>query len=443
MSDNRLEKKSGFKNLLASLLPGIFLIGYNIGTGSLTAMSKAGARYGTELLWAVLLSCLITWYLINFFSRFTMSTGMTAMEGYRKHIHPAYAWVLWGALSIIILSALMAMIGLLADVLVVWCEEMWQYDLNRKFAGIGLAIFVYGLILIGNTKRFEAMLSVMVALMGLAFIGSAIWFFPDIKAVLKGFIPSIPPTIIVDGKTVSPMVILPAMVGTTVSVFAFLIRSGQVKDQGWTMDDWKIQKRDALVSASMMFVLSAAVVLTATSTLHAEGYDLKHIKEMIPMLKPLFGPLALFVFAIGIMAAGTSSHLPNMMVIPWLTDDLNGKARNTRTGKKRIILALLTIVSIFGVFIEKSPILLLLLSQAGISFVMPMALLGIIYLSARHIKQPEHRPKKIEWALLTLIVCFAFFMSGLAAIGFKEKLNEAINKDKVKITNQVHKTTVH
>jgi len=70
--------KSSFKNMFASLLPGIFLIGYNIGTGSLTAMSKAGANYGTGLLWVVLLSCLI-----NFFSRFTMATGMTAMEGYR------------------------------------------------------------------------------------------------------------------------------------------------------------------------------------------------------------------------------------------------------------------------------------------------------------------------------------------------------------------------
>ncbi|MBW2567067.1 MAG: divalent metal cation transporter, partial [Deltaproteobacteria bacterium] len=40
--------------LFASLLPGIFLIGYNVGTGSVTAMSKAGANFGTDLLWAVL-----------------------------------------------------------------------------------------------------------------------------------------------------------------------------------------------------------------------------------------------------------------------------------------------------------------------------------------------------------------------------------------------------
>ncbi|MDW3408218.1 hypothetical protein NQ262_21315 [Escherichia coli] len=31
---------------LAAFAPGIFLIGYSIGTGSITTMAKAGANYG-------------------------------------------------------------------------------------------------------------------------------------------------------------------------------------------------------------------------------------------------------------------------------------------------------------------------------------------------------------------------------------------------------------
>lgn len=407
------------KQILATLMPGLFLIGYNIGTGSLTAMSKAGANYGCDLLWAVLLSCLITWYLINFFSRFTMATGMTAMEAYRKHIHPVYAWILWTGLSVIILSALMAMIGLLTDVVLVWCAEVWKFNADRRVVGIILALLVYSLILIGNTKRFEAMLSVMVALMGLAFIGSAIKFFPGFTTIMAGFVPRIPE--VAEGSDNSSMIILAGMVGTTVSVFAFLIRSGQVKDHGWTMADWKIQKRDALVSASMMFVLSAAVMLTATSTLHEQGLKMNHIKEMIPMLKPMFGPLALFVFALGIMAAGTSSHLPNMMVIPWLRDDMTGKPRNIRTTRKRLILGALSLISILGVFMPR-PVFLLLLSQAGISVVMPMALLGLMYLSAKPEIQKEHRPKPLEWLLLSLIACFSLFMSFQGIKGLIEDL---------------------
>ncbi len=341
-----------------------------------------------------------------------MATGTTAMEAYHRHIHPGYAWILWSLLSIIILSALMAMIGLLTDVVIVWFKEMWQLETDRRLVGLILALFVYSLILLGNTKRFELLLSIMVALMGIAFIGAAIWFYPGNKIVFTGFIPKLPN--IAEGSDNSSMIILSGMVGTTVSVFAFLIRSGQVKDHGWTMQDWKIQKRDAAVSALLMFVLSAAVMITATATLHVDGHKMNHIKEMIPMLKPMFGPAALFVFVTGIMAAGISSHLPNMMVIPWLSDDMAGRPRVTSTRQKRLLLAGLTIISILGVFTSR-PVFLLLLSQAGISVVMPMALLGLIYLSSRKDILTEHRPKKVEWVALFFIAIFSLFM-GLQGI---------------------------
>lgn len=395
-------------HLIKSLMPGIFLIGYNIGTGSLTAMSKAGANFGLDLLWAVLFSCLITWYLINFFSRFTMATGMTAMEAYRKHIHPMYAWILWVGLSVIILSALMAMIGLLTDVVLVWCREVWAIEVSRAVSSVALALIVYGLIFVGNTKRFESMLGIMVALMGVAFIGSAIWFFPGVKVVMHGLIPRLPD--VAEGSDNSSMIILAGMVGTTVSVFAFLIRSGQVKDHGWTMADWQMQKRDATVSAVMMFVLSASVMITAAATLHVQGQKMNQISEMIPMLKPIFGSLALFVFAVGIMSAGLSSHLPNMMVIPWLNDDMHGRPRNIRTASKRIFLGVLTVVSVMGIFMAR-PVFLLLLSQAGISIVMPMALLGLMYISARKDILGAYRPKPLDWVVLSLVACFSLFMS--------------------------------
>ena len=402
------------KQLFVSLLPGIFLIGYNIGTGSLTAMSKAGANFGCDLLWAVLLSCIITWYLINFFSRFTMVSGMTAMEAYRKHLHPAYAWVLWTGLSVIILSALMAMLGLITDVCLVWMQESLDIEANRLLVGILVGLFVYGLLLYGNTRRFEALLSIMVAIMGVSFIGSAIWFFPGWDIVLSGFVPSLPQ--VSSGSDNSSAVILAGMVGTTVSVFAFLIRSGQVKEHGWTMVDWKLQRRDALVSVVCMFILSAAVTITATATLHEAGMKMNHIKEMIPMLQPLFGPAALFVFTLGILAAGISSHLPNMMVIPWLSDDLAGRPRNVRTINKRLILAGLSIVSVLGIFTGR-PVFLLVLSQAGISLVMPMALIGLIYLSSRKDLLGEHRIAKADGYFLSLIVCFSLFMSYQALTG--------------------------
>ncbi len=268
------------------------------------------------------------------------------------------------------------------------------------------------------------MLGGMVALMGLAFIGSAIRFFPGWEVTLQGFIPRLPG--VADGSDNSPYVILAGMVGTTVSVFTLLIRSGQVKDHCWTMADWRVQKRDALVSASMMFLLSAAVLLTATSTLHAQGYKMNNIAEMIPMLRPMFGDWALVVFVVGILAAGFSSHLPNMMVIPWLTRDLQGQPRSTRTVHAAYVFGLLSLVSILGAILEARPVFLMLLSQAGISLVMPLALFGLMWLSTRRDLVQDHRPGGAEWVLLVGIGAFSLFMSFLALQGLVADLRSVL-----------------
>lgn len=83
-----------------SLLPGIFLFAYCIGTGSVTAMAKAGADYGMALLWTVLLSCLITFYLIDLYGKFTLVTGESALAAFRKYLHPAVGLFFIVALTI-------------------------------------------------------------------------------------------------------------------------------------------------------------------------------------------------------------------------------------------------------------------------------------------------------------------------------------------------------
>ena len=58
-----------FAKGLTLFLPGIFLLGFNIGTGSVTAMAKAGADYGVSLLWTIVASCLCTFFMVNQYGR--------------------------------------------------------------------------------------------------------------------------------------------------------------------------------------------------------------------------------------------------------------------------------------------------------------------------------------------------------------------------------------
>ena len=101
-----------FAKGLALFLPGIFLLGFNLGTGSVTAMAKAGAEYGMTLLWTIVASCLCTFFMINLYGRYTLVTGETALQAFRKHIHPAVGLYFIAALTLGVAGSVMGVMGI-------------------------------------------------------------------------------------------------------------------------------------------------------------------------------------------------------------------------------------------------------------------------------------------------------------------------------------------
>ena len=77
-------KKLG--KFLMAFGPGIFAIGYTIGTGSVTSMTIAGNDFGMDFLWVLLLSCLFSGMLIHVSGSYYLSTGETALFAIKKHL---------------------------------------------------------------------------------------------------------------------------------------------------------------------------------------------------------------------------------------------------------------------------------------------------------------------------------------------------------------------
>ena len=71
---------------LLGIGPGIFAIGYTIGTGSVTSMIVAGSTYGMQLLWVLALSCLFSWVLMEAYGRYYLVTGETALFAFRNRL---------------------------------------------------------------------------------------------------------------------------------------------------------------------------------------------------------------------------------------------------------------------------------------------------------------------------------------------------------------------
>lgn len=373
--------KQKFASTLALILPGIFLLGFNIGTGSVTAMAKAGATYGMSMLWTIIASCFTTYFLINLYGKYTLVTGETALQAFRKHIHPAMGIFFIVALTAGVSGSVIGVMGIVAEICFEWSKTIIDGGISPiYFAGFFVAM-VYFIFWNGKTQFFERALAVIVAIMAASFLLNFFIMMPPPIDILKGMIPSIPE--VSEGQGNGPLLVIASLVGTTVFSGLFIIRTTLVKEAGWTINDIKKQRNDAIVSVSLMFVISASIMAAAAGTLYAEGLGLSNASQMISMLEPLAGRLATTIFAIGIVSAGVSSQFPNVLMLPWLLCDYNQSERKMTLPKYRIMVLLISLLGLVVPLFNAPPVFVMIVSQAFQSVILPITVACILYLGNR------------------------------------------------------------
>ena len=210
---------------------------------------------------------------------------------------------------------------------------------------------------------------------------------PSPIEILTGLIPSVPK---VDApQSAGPLLVIASMVGTTVFSGLFIIRTTLVKEAGWTLQDERTQRNDALFAVFMMFLISAAIMAAAAGTLHVQGLGLSRASQMIELLEPLAGPLATSLFAVGIIAAGVSSQFPNVLMLPWLLCDYNETERDMTLLKYRLMVFAVSLLGLVVPLFGARPVLVMITSQAFNAVILPATVACIIYpVSYTHLTLP-------------------------------------------------------
>ncbi len=400
---------------LALFLPGIFLLGFNIGTGSVTAMAKAGAEYGMTLLWTIVASCLCTFFMINLYGRYTLVSGETALEAFRKHIHPLVGVFFIVALTAGVCGSVMGVMGIVADICHEWSKSVVAGGIPPIYFAATFIALVYFIFWNGKTQFFERSLAVIVAVMSACFLLNFFIMMPPPVDIMKGLIPNIPQAAIESGQ--GPLLVIASMVGTTVFSGLFIIRTTLVREAGWSLKDYRKQRNDAAVSVTLMFVISAAIMAAAAGALHAEGVVLSQASQMIELLEPLAGPLAVSIFVLGLVAAGVSSQFPNVLMLPWLLCDYTGTERNMTLGKYRVMVFLISLLGLTVPLFDARPVFVMIVSQAFNAVILPITVACIFFLGNRKDLMGEHKNSQVANSILGAIFLFSIFTSFLGIKG--------------------------
>ncbi len=406
------------KPLIRSLLPGIFLFGYCIGTGSVTAMAKAGAEFGMALLWAILLSCVITYFLLDLYGRFTLVTGETALAAFRRHLHPLVGLFFVVALTVNISGSVIGVMGILADVCHVWSLKFVDGGVPRvAFAAFFIAL-VYALFLSGRTRTFQNCMAVLVAIMSVSFLLNLFVTAPPVAEIAAGLVPRLPD--VAEGQ--NAFLVIASMVGTTVFSGLFILRGGFVRQAGWTIEHLGVQRRDAIFSATMMFVVSAAVMAAGAGTLHVQGIPMETVSQMLTLLEPLAGAFAMTLFAVGVIAAGLSSQFPNVALLPWLLNDYHGRGLEVRRLDYRLYVLGISCLGLVVPLSNARPISVMMASQAFGALLLPATTICLLILGNRKALMGRHAFSLRVNLLLVGVLLFALTMSTFSLGGLLNAL---------------------
>ncbi|OWW24071.1 iron transporter [Zobellia sp. OII3] len=396
--------------------PGIFAIGYTIGTGSVTSMIVAGSTYGMQLLWVLVLSCVFSGMLMFAYGNYALVTGETALYAFKKHLK-------WGKpIAILIIlgvsfgqwNSLMGILGISANIIfeifLIYFPALaaYQYELVLTIAVV-VIIVMYYFLLIGKYTFFEKILVIFVTIMGLSFLVSLFMVYPLPIEVAKGLIPTVP-------KVEGGGMMVAAFVGTTMAAATFLSRPLFVKGKGWTIKNLKQQKRDSIIAASLVFIISASVMAVACGALFHQGQPVTKVLDMVNTLEPVAGKFALTLFFFGTLSAGLSSIFPCLLIAPILLADYQSGELDTTSKQFKIITAIACLFALIVPVFGANPIQMQIVSQVFNVFVLPLVILGIILLCNNKKLMKEHKATLLLNIGLTAALFFSIIISYNGAV---------------------------
>lgn len=141
--------------------PGILFAGAAIGVSHLVQSTRAGAGYGFDLLWAVVLVLIFKYPFFQYAHRYTASTGESLLQGYRR----LGVWALALFMGVVVISSFITM----AAVTVVTAGlagALLGLDISLTVMSLVLLVVIMGMLLVGHYRLLDGLMKIMVLVLG-------------------------------------------------------------------------------------------------------------------------------------------------------------------------------------------------------------------------------------------------------------------------------------
>ncbi len=392
------------KKYLAVALGIVTSIGGFLDVGSIATSADAGASFGYQLLWPLLLGTLCLIFLVEMSGRLSAVSGHPLASAMRERFGFRFFFIPLVATTLINWVVLTSEIGGICIALELATGIPFRYWALPVGFGIWLLLWF------GNFGLIENGIALL-GLVTVAFIAAVVVLHPSLSNLALGFVPSPPRS-----DPAHYWFVVVSIVGATISPYLlFFYSSGAIEDD-WNKSYLGPNRLIAILGMGFGSIVSMAVLANAALILNPQNIQVNKMEQVAQLLTQPFGQvgLVLFIAALGIACLGAALEVSLAAAYVfaqgagWHYGVDKPKAASRFTLTYTIFIVCAAALMATGI----DPLQLTLLSMALTAVILPVAIAPILLLANDRDYVGKHKNRKFS----NSVVVFTILVAAVIAI---------------------------
>jgi manganese transport protein len=376
-----------------------------IDPGNFATNISAGAQYGYLLLWVILASNLMAVLIQTLSAKLGIATGRNLPQLCREYLPKKVSVGLW------VVAEIGAMATDLAEFLGAAVGLNLIFGMPLLLAGLitGAATFAILALQRFGFRPLEIIITILVSVIAVSYVLETILARPDwgqvaFHAVTPQF------------AGASSLLLAVGILGATVMPHVIYLHSALTSDRvpHRTRADahgvFKFERFDIWIAMGLAGLVNGAMLFMAAAVFHGSGHtDVGSLETAYQTLTPLLGNAASTIFGVALLTSGLSSSAVGTLAGQVIMDGFLGW--KIPIWLRRLITMLPALIVIA---IGLDPTYTLVLSQVALSFVLPFAIIPLMYFTTRRDVMGDMVNRRwttiLGWLVTTIIIALNLFL---------------------------------
>ena len=386
--------------MLKKIGPGVLVAAAFVGPGTLTMCTLAGVRFGYTLIWALVISVLATMVLQGMAGRIGVVAQTGLVDVVRTELKTP--WIKRIVIIVVLAAILVGNAAYEAGNIggaTLGLQQLFPSNAATSFYPAIVGVFIFLLLWFSSYKILEKVFVGLVGIMGVSFLICAILTKPSILDILKGaLVPTMP-----EGGLFTVI----ALVGTTVVPYNLFLHASLVKQKWKSNQELKAVKWDTIISIALGGLVSMAILITAAA---APIDNINNALDMAKGLEPLFGKMAGYFMALGLLAAGITSAITAPLAAAFVASSCFDWGGDMEDKRFKLVWTFVLLCGVFFLSFDINPIEVIQFAQVANGLLLPIMAVLLLWIVNRKTVMEEHKNSLVQNILGLTIVGFAIFL---------------------------------